>query len=59
MIEAHLDDAVKRQDRTAEMIERKAKALRDRALLAGGAAVLLLLLLGLRAVKLDALRKLS
>jgi hypothetical protein len=58
-IEAHLDDAVKRQDRTAEMIERKAKALRDRALLAGGAAVLLLLLLGLLAVKLDALRKLS
>lgn len=58
-ISAHLDDAVRRQDTTREMIDRKARALRDRALLVGGVALLLLLLLGLLWFKLDALRRLS
>ena len=59
LITAHLQDGIKRQDRTLEMIERKGDQLRDRRLVLGGAALLLLILAGLLAAKLDTLRKLS
>ncbi len=58
-IRAHLEDGLRRQDRTREMIERKGKLLRDRRVLLGGASLVLLMLAGLMLVKLDALRKLS
>ncbi|MHC5211103.1 MAG: hypothetical protein ACYTG2_10330 [Planctomycetota bacterium] len=58
-IERLVQDGVRRQDRTLEALERQRIALRDRRLLAGGVAFVLLMLTGLLAVKLDAVRKLS
>jgi len=58
-ITARLEDGIKRQDRTREQVQKKGTLLRDRKILLGGGALVLLMLLGLFAVKLDALRKLS
>jgi hypothetical protein len=58
-IARHLDDGLKRQDRTREMILKKRRILRDRRLMLTGLAALLLLLAGLLAVKLRSIRRLS
>ncbi|MHC4224184.1 MAG: cytochrome c3 family protein [Planctomycetota bacterium] len=58
-IARHLEDGLKRQDRTREMIVKKRKILRDRRLLLTGLAALLVLLAGLLAVKLKNIRRLS
>jgi len=59
VISKHLEDGLKRQDRTREIIAKKTEALRDRRILLSGLALVLLLLLGLLAVKLKAVRRLS
>jgi len=58
-ITKHLEDGLKRQDRTREELDRKARVLRDRRLLLSGMAGLLLLLAALCALKLQAIRRLS
>jgi hypothetical protein len=58
-IRAQVEDGIKRQDRALEMVERKRLVLRDRKILVGGVVLVLLMLVGLLAVKLDAVRKLS
>jgi len=58
-ISKHLEDGLKRQDRTREIIAKKTEALRDRRIMLSGLALVLLLLLGLLAVKLKAVRRLS
>ena len=58
-IDRLVEDGVKRQDRTLDALARQRIVLRDRRLLASGAAFILLMLAGLLAVKLDAVRKLS
>jgi hypothetical protein len=58
-ITRHLDDGLKRQDRTREMLVKKRKILRDRRLLLTGLVALLALFAGLLAVKLRSIRRLS
>jgi hypothetical protein len=58
-ITARLEDGIKRQDRTREQVRKQGTLLRDRKILLGGGALVMLMLAGLFAVKLDALRKLS
>lgn len=59
VISKHLEDGVKRQDRTHEELEQQGTKLRDRKILLSGLAGLLLLLSALAALKLQALRRLS
>lgn len=58
-ISKHLEDGLKRQDRTIETLGKEGKKLRDRKILLSGLAALLLLLAALAALKLQALRRLS
>ena len=58
-VNACLQDGIKRQDATRERLDRKRIVLRDRKLLVGGVVLVLLMLAGLLAVKLDAVRRLS
>jgi hypothetical protein len=58
-ISKHLEDGLKRQDRTLESLGKEGKKLRDRKILLSGLAGLLLLLAALAALKLQALRRLS
>jgi hypothetical protein len=58
-ISKHLEDGLKRQDRTLETLAKEGKKLRDRRILLSGLAGLLLLLAALAALKLQALRRLS
>jgi hypothetical protein len=55
----HLEDGLKRQDRTLETLDKVGKKLRDRRILLSGLAGILLLLAALCALKLQALRRLS
>jgi len=55
----HLEDGLKRQDRTFETLEKEGRKLRDRRILLSGLAGLLLLLSALAALKLQTLRRLS
>jgi hypothetical protein len=58
-ISKHLEDGLKRQDRTIETLGKEGKKLRDRKILLSGLAALLLLLAALAALKLQGLRRLS
>ena len=58
-ISKHLEDGLKRQDRTRETLEKEGKKLRDRRILLSGLAAILLLLAALAALKLQELRRLS
>ena len=55
----HLELGLRRQDRTREMISKRAIALRDRKLLLVGLSFILLLLAALLGMKLKAIRELS
>jgi len=55
----HLEDGLKRQDRTREMIDKKGAVLRDRRIVLGALAAFLLLLAWLFRVKLRVVRRLS
>jgi hypothetical protein len=55
----HLEEGLKRQDRAREGIDKKTKVLRDRRLLLGGLAAVLLLFAALLRAKLQAIRRLS
>jgi hypothetical protein len=59
VIQKHLEDGVKRQDRTLETLGKAEVKLRDRKILLSGLAAILLLLVALVALKLQALRRLS
>ncbi|MFI5403577.1 MAG: cytochrome c3 family protein [Planctomycetota bacterium] len=58
-ISKHLEDGLKRQDRTLETLGKEGKKLRDRRILLSGLAGILLLLAALAALKLQELRRLS
>jgi hypothetical protein len=59
MIGKHVEDGLKRQDRTLENIGKQERKLRDRRILLSGLTGLLLLLATLCALKLQAVRRLS
>ena len=59
LIERHMQDGLKRHDRTREVIAKKGTVLRDRRILVVALAAILLLLTALLAAKLRAVRRLS
>ncbi|MHC4134990.1 MAG: hypothetical protein ACYTDU_12835 [Planctomycetota bacterium] len=59
LIDKALQDGLKRHDRAREVIAKRTTRLRDRRILVGGLTALLLLLTGLLAAKLRAVRRLS
>jgi len=59
VVTAHLEDGIKRQDRTHESLERQRTGLRDRKIFVAGGALVMLMLVGLLAARLGRVRSLS